>query len=533
MLARSSLLGLIGYFTVVVWILGGEATAATGALAFGVPALLYVSWIGIRTGLAVAALTTAATGDISREFSEGSLDLDATMPLIKATEELLLTLRQGLHTETVDWEERRNQQFSDLQLQALIGRIPLGVILLDPDHRIRFLNSQMQRLFETAALPEPSGGWEGAALQELHPSFEVLRELPNDAEAEPSSRKQVLYFDEERLEFDIIPVPSRGQDDDGLLLVAEDVTEQTHARAAQQARNESLGTLLNQISGAFEPLRHGIRALQEDGKVVTDEARLTASRAQGVQDQCQALASDMNEAQGELSRMCGAVERIADQSMEASEVATSAVAASEQAKLGMRTLAASGDAIFKTIELIRTISGQTNLLALNAAIEAAGAGKFGRGFAVVASEVKALAEETAKATVEIETRVESIRSETQASLGHIEDIDRLIEQISTAQAGVVDGLMDEIQQSGMVGQRVSNAASHTSSIQAHAGELTESSKLAISHSTDGHESAIILTNAADGLAQLIAAFEACRSEKPCSTAKAPLSEDAGAGTELL
>ena len=76
------------------------------------------------------------------------------------------------------------------------------------------------------------------------------------------------------------------------------------------------------------------------------------------------------------------------------------------------------------VELINTIAGQTNLLALNATIEAARAGEAGRGFAVVASEVKALAEQTAKATGEIGQQINGIQVATQDSVSAIKEISR-------------------------------------------------------------------------------------------------------------
>ncbi|GAE27791.1 methyl-accepting chemotaxis protein [Halalkalibacter wakoensis JCM 9140] len=72
--------------------------------------------------------------------------------------------------------------------------------------------------------------------------------------------------------------------------------------------------------------------------------------------------------------------------------------------------------IQEILTLITGFAEQTNLLALNASIEAARAGSHGAGFSVVAQEVRKLAEESGKATTQIATLINQIKSESSSAV---------------------------------------------------------------------------------------------------------------------
>lgn len=161
-------------------------------------------------------------------------------------------------------------------------------------------------------------------------------------------------------------------------------------------------TQAGRIADTSESTSEEVRRIAQTTGQLSDNTRGAATGAGQVSEKINAIAAaleELNTSFTEVSRSCA----------ESAQASTTSTGQLTEVRTEMNALLEAAQEVGKIVDLINDIADQTNLLALNATIEAASAGTAGRGFAVVAEEVKALAQQTAKATDEIAARVSQIQ----------------------------------------------------------------------------------------------------------------------------
>jgi methyl-accepting chemotaxis protein len=221
-------------------------------------------------------------------------------------------------------------------------------------------------------------------------------------------------------------------------------TELARASAEEQrkhAMREMADGFEAAVGGVIGMVSASATELQATAGAMSGTAAATAAQSTAVAAAAEEAASNVNTVAAAAEELGSSVQEIGRQVNGSAELARQAVEEADQAGALVYELSTAVARIGDVVGLITNIAGQTNLLALNATIEAARAGAAGKGFAVVAAEVKALAEQTAKATNEISGQILQIQASTGqavASIGGITGRIREINAVATSIAAAVE-----------------------------------------------------------------------------------------------
>jgi methyl-accepting chemotaxis protein len=246
---------------------------------------------------------------------------------------------------------------------------------------------------------------------------------------------------------------------------------------AREERAKHIETSVEAFRGAIGDVLRAVAdnasAMRDTAQLITRAASDASGRAVAASGATAQASSNVNAVAGAAEELSASVEEIGRQVRQSSGMVEQAGLRTEKSITEIESLAAATQRIDGVLTLIQTIAEQTNLLALNATIEAARAGEAGRGFAVVAHEVKALAEQTAKATAEIGQNVSLIQTSTRNAVDAVREIGNAVRDINEVTSNIAGAVGQQDAATREISANAQLAAQGNETLVANIGSLSD------------------------------------------------------------
>ncbi|MCH8156256.1 MAG: PAS domain-containing methyl-accepting chemotaxis protein [Nitrospinae bacterium] len=409
----------------------------------------------------------------------------------------------------VTWEvitQKLKTEKEMAQVNSMMENAPVNIMYADLDLNIQYMNPASAKTLRTLEqyLPITVDKMVGHSIDVFHKNPSHQRKLLADPKNLP--HRANIQLGPEVLDLLVSPIFDQNQNYMGAMVTWEVITEKLEAEKREKEMTENLKRVLQQVTEKAGTLGGSAEELTGVSQQMSSAAEETSAQANVVSAASEQVSTNVQTVATGTEEMSASIKEIAQNASEAAKISTQAVEVAKQANATVTKLGVSSAEIGQVVKVITSIAEQTNLLALNATIEAARAGEAGKGFAVVANEVKELANQTAKATEDISSKIEAIQTDTGSAVSAIGEISTVINQINDISSTIASAVEEQTATTNEIGRNVTEAAKGVREISENISGVAEAAKSTTQGAQDTQKSAMVLTELAEDLNKIVSEF---------------------------